>query len=391
MGEETFFQKVPSTKKIFPKLQSMTCSFVYDKGGDIMAFPMAFAASAEAEIFRDKGFKEASVWELIKDLVRPEIRPFDCLQVEVTSHCAARCTYCPHTLHADSWQGAHMHCGTFANLWPLLRQSTRIHLQGWGEPFLHPHFFPMVAFARKAGCLVSSTTCAASVQEKTAVQIMKSGMDILAFSLAGTDAKSNAVRQGADFDKVCNSIQTIQAIRKERMAVHLDLHIAYILLADRLPAVLNLPELMQHLGVRTAVISTLDYVPSPHLAALAITPHDTEKLAEAKEYLRQASVKAKEYGVHLHYTLPTAIAGGVCRENIQKSLYVNTQGSISPCVYLNIPSKQALYTEIFGNVNEVSALDIWQREDFVRFRQEHAKGCPTSPLCLHCVKRHEQG
>ncbi len=355
-----------------------------------LQFPLPATEPMGPEIFSDKRFKEASVWQLFKELVRPQARPMDCLQIEVTSHCAARCSYCPHTTHADTWQGQHMQARTFANLWPLMQQSTRVHLQGWGEPFLHPHFFDMVAFARKAECLVSSTSCALHLTEKTAIQIIKSGIDILAFSLAGTDAASNAVRQGAEFTKVCENILLLQKIRKKHLAVHLELHLAYILLADRMEAVLALPELMHKLGISTAIISTMDYIAEDHLAHLAIAPTHTETLRKAQEYLQQAVILAKKYDVHLHYTLPTAIEGGTCRENIQKSLYIDTRGSISPCVYLNVPSQHAQHCEIFGNVNKEDAFDIWSKKDFVHFRQCHAQGNPTSALCQQCVKRHEK-
>ncbi len=339
-------------------------------------------------IFNDKIFREPSIWDLIKELIRPPVRTLDCMQVEVTSLCFASCSYCPQTIHAATWKGEHMLPLTFANLWPLFKRCTRVHLQGWGEPFLHPNFFEMLAFARKAGCLTSSTSCGLHLTEKIALQIINSGMDILAFSLAGTDAESNSSRHGVPFEKVCEKIHFLQKIRKKHYAVHLELHLAYIMLADRMPSVLKLPELMHKLGVSTAIISTMDYIPSPKLAHLGLTPADTEKLAIAKELLEEASHKAEDYGVQLHYTLPTAISGGVCRENIQKCLYVDTQGTISPCVYLNVPSLQAQCREVFGNVNEENSADIWCKDDFVLFRQNHADGHPTSPLCISCVKRH---
>ncbi len=353
-------------------------------------FPLPEEAENSPALLQHATFRSPSVWELIKGLVRPQARVLDCMQVEVTSQCAARCSYCPHTTHAATWQGQHMHARTFANLWPLLQQSTRVHLQGWGEPFLHPHFFDFVDFARKAECLVSSTSCGLHLSEKNAHKILQSGIDILAFSLAGSDAQSNAVRHGADFHKVCENIRFLQELRKKHMAVHLELHLAYILLADRMEAVLHLPELMHSLGVHTAIISTLDYVPSPELAPLALLPTQSETLARAKALLEEASEQAKKYDIQLYYALPSTVAGAVCRENIQKSLYINAQGDISPCVYLNVPSQSHAHErKIFGNINKESAEDIWRKSSFASFRQSHAQGKPNAHLCQHCVKRQE--
>ncbi len=343
---------------------------------------------ADIQILQHKAFAEPSVWQLIKDLVRPTERPFQCIQVEITSQCAARCTYCPHTTDAATWQGQHMQVSTFANLWPLLQQSTRVHLQGWGEPLLHPHFFEFVAFARKAGCLVSTTSCGLHLQEKTALRILDSGIDIMAFSLAGTDAQSNDARQGADFHKVCEKILLLQKLRTQKMAVHLELHLAYILLADRLEAAQGLPELLQHLGISTAIISTLDYIPQPELQHLALRPEQHDVLARAKHILQKTQAHAEQLGIQCHYALPSCTTKGTCRENIQKNLYVNAMGDISPCVYLNVPSQHSAKA-IFGNIHEEHVLDIWHKKSFMHFRQSHASGTPTQALCQKCIKRHE--
>ncbi len=357
-------------------------------------FPLAPSSTDALSIFQHKSLREASIWEMIKDLVRPAPRPLDCLQVEITSHCAAKCSYCPHTTDAATWQAQHMPAHTFANLWPLLQQSTRVHLQGWGEPLLHPHFFEFVALARKAGCLVSSTSCAVQLSKNKAQKIIDSGIDILAFSLAGTDAQSNAVRAGADFHKVCENIMLLEKLRQEHWAVHLEIHVAYLLLADRMEAILALPELLHRLGVPTAVISTLDYAPSPAQAALALTasadPASQEKLTRAQELLRQAREEAEGYGLNFHYALPSATMASTCRENIQKSLYISAAGHVSPCVYLQVPSQESMKEAcVFGNVNDENAALIWEKEDFVRFREDHAAGQPSTALCQHCVKRYE--
>ncbi len=331
--------------------------------------------------------KEAGIVSLIKDLIRPKARPFDCLQVEVTSCCSAKCTYCPHTTKSSQWNSRNMQAHTFANLWPLLQQVTRVHLQGWGEPLLHPHFFEFVALARKAGCLVSSTSCGLHIDEEVAKKIIKSGMDIIAFSFAGTDNISNNVRAGANFDKVYQGIRLLQNIRQKRMAVHLEVHLAYILLADRLEAVAKLPKLMKDLDVHASIVSTLDYLADESQASLAINPNDTEIIEKARNILQLAATEASENGQKIYYALPSTTPSPECRENIQKSLYVDADGTISPCIYLNVPDSQS-YKNIYGNVNSHNILDIWQNKDFVAFRQAHIDGEPIKQ-CVNCVKKFE--
>src|SRR5512143_3180076 len=175
--------------------------------------------------FRGPGF-----WDTIKVQVLGIRRLLDCIQVEVTSRCPGRCTYCPHTTLSERWQSRDMDMDTFSRLWPLLRQSARVHLQGWGEPLLNPAFFDMALLGRKAGCAVSTTTCGLRMNAEIAAKLVQSGLDIIAFSLAGTDAQSNASREGVGFERVCEAITSLTSAGREHKGTHLEIHIAYLML-----------------------------------------------------------------------------------------------------------------------------------------------------------------
>jgi MoaA/NifB/PqqE/SkfB family radical SAM enzyme len=339
--------------------------------------------AAEGGEFREPGF-----WETVKEAFLGTRRALDCIQVEVSSRCPGRCTYCPRTTLKDRWQARDMDPETFGRLWPLMRRSGRVHLQGWGEPLLNPHFFDMAALARKAGCQVSTTTCGLRMDPGRALQIVESGIDIAAFSLAGSDAATNAARHGVDFDRVCESVSTLQAVRRERGGVHLEIHFAYLMLASSIDAVRRLPELMQRLGVHAAVVSTLDYIPEPGWEAEAFQPGEAEKIARAAAVLAATAAESRRLGLGFHYALPRPDAAGAgCRENSQRSLFVAADGAVSPCVYVNVPAAvQDPRRRVFGNVRDQDPLAIWESADFRRFRERLACGDPDL-ACRGCPKR----
>ncbi len=337
-------------------------------------------------------FHAPGLWETIRETFLGVRRRLDCVQVEVTSRCPGRCTYCPHTILKEHWRPQDMEMETFHRLWPLMRRSGRVHLQGWGEPLLNPAFFEMAALARKAGCQVSTTTCGLRMDEKLAYELVESGIDIVAFSLAGTDAVSNASRIGVDFDRVCEAITILQTVRRKRMGVHLEIHLAYLMLASAMEAVAGLPELMQRLGVHAAVVSTLDYIPEPGLAHEAFAPAETAKLAQANAILGRTAEDARGLGLDFHFELPHPDASGTsCRENISRSLYVSADGSVSPCVYVNLPATPAdSRRRVFGNVRNQDPLQIWESPDFKRFRERLVCGDPDLS-CRSCPKRYMTG
>lgn len=341
------------------------------------------------DILSNPNYRSPSAWESLKEAFLGKKRLLDCVQIEVTSACMGKCTYCPHTIMKDKWQTCYMDVNTFAALWPLMLNTRRIHLQGWGEPFLHKRFFDFVKFAFKAGCQISSTTCGLKMTDDLAYNIVRSNMDIIAFSMVGTDIKSSLPRANAGFEETCLAINTLQNIRKKLMGVHLEVHIAYLMLADSMDAVLKLPELMADLGVHGAVISTLDYIVNEEQAPLAFLPSEQEKIDHARQLLNIVDMQAKKMGLEVSFSLPQAKVTDNCRENIQSTLYVDAQGTISPCIYLNLPinnNDNKRFT--LGNVMEQDALNIWNKQEFIDFRSNLAQGKAES-ICLNCPKRYE--
>ncbi|MDE5880073.1 MAG: radical SAM protein [Desulfovibrio sp.] len=357
----------------------------------------------------DPSFRAPGLLEKLREAFLGAQRPLECLQVEVTSRCAGRCIYCPHTTAAATWKSRHMPDEVFAALWPFLRGAQRAHLQGWGEPLLHPRFLDYVALARRAGCAVSSTSCGLRMDAALARQLAESGMDLLAFSLVGTDEASNAARAGVPFARVCESVRQLRAAIREvgRPAdgEPLEIHFAYLLLADRMEAARGLPALMDELDVEMAVVSTLDYLALPGQEELAFAPQETEKITAARELLEAVAAEAEARGRIIHFALPgteaVADAGG-CRENVTRTCYVDADGRISPCVYLNVPDNAADEGEgggatsrgdarrrVFGDVRAETPWEIWKKPEFAAFREALVRNAPDA-ACLACPKRFER-
>jgi hypothetical protein len=155
-------------------------------------------------------------------------------------------------------------------------------------------------------------------------------------------------------------------------------------------AVLALPDLASALGMHAAVVSTLDYVAASGQESLAIAPHEADKAALARELLEKAAARAAELGLGFHYALPCPEPWGTCREHVDRSLYVDAEGALSPCIYVNVPVRDAhAHRLVFGNANETDAFACWQGERFAAFRKALEVGEPEPP-CIHCAKRFEK-
>ncbi len=187
--------------------------------------------------------------------------PLGWIQVEVTSHCNAACVYCPRTVYRDIWLNRNLSFSTFERLSSAFGNTKMIFLQGWGEPFLNPELMQMIQVAKDAGCKVGTTTNGMLLNEKIVSQLVKSGMDVLAFSLAGVDENNDALRRGTRMENVLGQIRLLNKIKKYLGKEQPAVHIAYMLLRSRLDDIERLPLLLQGLAVSQVVVSTLDFIP----------------------------------------------------------------------------------------------------------------------------------
>ncbi|MCL2123460.1 MAG: radical SAM protein, partial [Desulfovibrionaceae bacterium] len=250
-------------------------------------------------------------------------RPFDCLQIEVISRCAGRCAYCPHTTKQDVWRPRRMEDATFIALEPLIRRTKRVHLQGWGEPLLHPRFFEYAAAAARVGSAVSTTTCGLAVNDANAARLVACGIDIAAFSLTGVDGASNAARDGVPFEGVRDGILALNRAKRRDGSDYPRVHLAYLMLASEAENVARLPDLMHSLDVPLAVVSTLDYIAAPGMKTEAYAPHEAEKIGRARALLDKAAERAAAMGRIIHYSLPGEHGRNDCNERIQTCMYID--------------------------------------------------------------------
>lgn len=108
---------------------------------------------------------------------------WDWIQVEVTTRCNALCSYCPRTLYGRSWPQRDLPIDIYQRLAPDLFRASHVHLQGWGEPLLHPQLFQMAQLARNAGCQVGTTTNGTLLDPDMAQRLVDTGFNIVAFSI----------------------------------------------------------------------------------------------------------------------------------------------------------------------------------------------------------------
>ena len=345
--------------------------------------------------------------------IRPS-RCWDWLQLEVSSQCPAACIYCPTALFREWGNNRLMSMETFHRLLPAFSRTRMVFLQGWGEPFLNPHLFEMVRLAKAAGCRVGTTTNGMLLDADKLAGLVNSGMDIVAFSLAGCGETNDAVRKGTRLAHVLESIRQLSRIRENEGTARPEIHIAYMLLRSGLDEIDQLPSLLAGSGVSQVVVSTLDLILMPALKQEALIPSSRDEYNDLRTRLDRLAASGRESGLDIRCQMVDFRSGidasvpaelditaflpfrqPACTENIQRAAFISAGGDVSPCVYTNLPvaspSMVVAQTErpyqrlIFGNIHERSLEDIWKSKTYREFRHSHRGGQLEAP-CRGCLK-----
>jgi MoaA/NifB/PqqE/SkfB family radical SAM enzyme len=309
-------------------------------------------------------------------LHKKNLPSLDWIQVEVTSLCNSSCFYCARTVYKDRWRNGSMSLETFTHLATSFKMAGLIFLQGWGEPFLNKRLLEMIEIAKKSGCKVGLTTNGMLLDPQTMDHLIDLGLDILGISLAGTRPEThNRLREGTDLKRITQSLIKLKEKKAGKNALLPEVHLAYIMLRSNFEDLSEIINYAEKVGSKDIVCSNLNFFQHPELQKETIFL-DTAKRDYYEETLTDLRARARENGIDFFFYRPFLPDSPlpVCPENILRSCYVSHDGSVSSCVFTNIPisGKEGLSglprSITYGNINDQSLLDIWNSNAYKSFR-----------------------
>lgn len=328
---------------------------------------------------------------------RTEERPFEAFQIEVTSRCTLRCVMCPRVALADlpdRWAALDLSWETFRRIARAFGQTKFTHLQGWGEPLLHPRLFDMIAVAKGAGCRVGFTTNGMGLDLETGQRLMELDLDLLAVSVAGATRRTHeAIRVGSDFQTVLENIRQFLALRAHRRSKRPKVEVFFLMTKINMAELPQAVEMAASLGADELVATNLDYVVTHEhddLRAFACPPLKRafgRAIDEARARARAAGLSFRPYPLDSEEV-------AVCEANPLKILFVSADGWVSPCTYMGLAGQTDIPRLFdgkpyrvsrlrFGNVMDQELMDIWESPAYRAFRRQFVgrlMGAATSAL-----------
>ena len=301
------------------------------------------------------------------------------LYIESTNLCNLKCSMCFRHNWFDEPMGL-MSDETVEKVCEIIQKETfdTVFFGGMGEPLLHPKLCHMIQCAADAGKRTELITNATLLTPEMSEKLLQAGLNMLWVSMDGFSKESyEAIRKGSMYHLITDHLTAFHRLRQ--VAPTAMLGITFVVMKENEYELTQINRFADDFHVDMLNISHV--IPGEPLA-------DTDALYEktfpiGKMHRFQDTPTAKQYD---HCTF---VNDGTC--------FVRWDGEICPCMQLLHNSytylgelRRKVYAKSFGNIKDLPFRHIWNRTDYVRFRDYVRRfDYPSCTLCMGCDLRLE--
>jgi MoaA/NifB/PqqE/SkfB family radical SAM enzyme len=318
-------------------------------------------------------------------------------QIEPVGQCNLRCRMCPIQYRPDGQSGpsAFMPFDTFRRLLDQFTDLAELHLQGLGEPLLHPRFYDMVGLAARRGIHVSTNTNMTVMTEEQAARCVDSGLAEIHVSIdAASAAEYEAVRLRARFDKVLRNLRRLVAAKTRRGATLPRVSLVAVLMRRTLPGLPALVRLAAAEGAESLAVQQLCHdfgestLPERYLPMRDFIDAEmlgAADLPRAQQVFDEARAEAARLGITLRLPrlAPREHAPGVPgRQRCDwpwRGAYLSYDGKAMPCCMVATPDRIQ-----FGDMAADGVAAVWNNGAYQAFRARLASSEPPE-VCASCA------
>ena len=292
------------------------------------------------------------------------------LQIEPTAFCNLRCALCPVTDGMTRPLG-HMDFNIFKKLVDETGEYVFLMLLwDWGEPFLNPSIYEMIAYAKRKGIrVISSTNGHIFRNAREADRLIRSGLDTLIVAMDGvTQETYERYRQGGKLEKVLESLKTVIARKRALHSRTPLVNLRFIVMKHNEHEIPALKELAKSLGVDALTLKTLNPCANNTYREKEWTQREDQFLPSDFRYRRF------EYGPDGE---PLRREDNACK-NLWNEATIHWNGTVCPCTY-DYDERYPL-----GDLSQNSFKEIWHGFAYQRMRRQFKTKPQALAFCREC-------
>ncbi|HEX2915916.1 MAG TPA: radical SAM protein [Chloroflexia bacterium] len=319
------------------------------------------------------------------------------VQIEPVGQCNLRCQMCPIQFRRDGppyGPPAFMPFETYTHLIDQFEGLPELHLQGLGEPMMHPRFFDMIEYAATKGIRVTTNSNLTLLNERRAERCVTSGLDCLHISIDGaTAATYERIRVRGHFDRILRNLARLEEARNRLGLPGPRLHLVTVIMRQNLAELPDLVRLAAEWQMEEMFVQQLchdfeesslpaHYRPMRNFIQNEALVNEDQKKVEY--YFAEARQVARELGLRLR--LPKTemrlySPGTPGRERCDwpwRGAYISYDGYAMPCCMIATPDRANL-----GNMAEDGVEQVWNGADYQAFRAKLDSDDPPE-ICRSC-------
>jgi MoaA/NifB/PqqE/SkfB family radical SAM enzyme len=310
------------------------------------------------------------------------------VQIEPVGQCNLACRMCPVVMRGEGGPGkppAFMPYEAFCSLVDQFEGVEELHLQGLGEPLLHPRFFDMVSYAAARGIEVSTNTNLTALSDRRAEQCVRSGLARMHVSLDAAEREAyEYIRVGSRYERVVRNVERMNEARRRLDSALPEIRLVAVAMRRNLEQLPGLVRFAHAHGIRHLSVQHLAHdftestLPEKYAGMRAFVDRETltgEDPALIERWFGEAGVLARELGVELR--LPRFEGRTGC-DWPWRGAYVAYSGEAMPCCMVATPDRAN-----FGNMAHEGVARIWDGGRYNAFRDRLASDSPPD-ICRGC-------
>lgn len=287
------------------------------------------------------------------------------LSFEPTTACNLRCPECPSGLRSFSRDTGSLAADLFRRtIDELAPDLTWLILYFQGEPYIHPRFLDMVAYARSKGLYTITSTNGHFLDEERTRATVESGLDRLIVSVDGSTQESyEAYRRGGNLQQVLEGTRRLVQMKRRLRSATPHIVLQFLVVRHNEHQIPEMRRLARELGVDELKLKSAqvyDYAKGNPL------------IPEQERYSRYRQRPDGSWE-------PKAELSDRCWK-MWHSCVVTWDGIVVPCCF----DKDA--THRLGDLKDSSFRDIWQGAAYHAFRSALLRGRQEIDICTNCTE-----
>jgi len=317
------------------------------------------------------------------------------VQIEPVGQCNLRCRMCPIQFRTDGTPDhpvAFMEFEVFRGLVDQFPRLTELHLQGMGEPLMHPRFFDMVHYAAQRGIEVSTNSNLTLLSERRAVECVNSGLRRIHVSLDGASAQTyEYIRVRAKFERVLRNIRRLTQAKENLHRELPEIRLVAVAMRKNLHELPELVRLAHELHIDVLSVQHLchdfgeESLPTKYQPMRAFVENETllnEDPARVAHFFEAAGQLAATLKLTLR--LPNLAPRAQPQQQKRcdwprRGAYLSFEGDAMPCCMVATPDRIN-----FGNVAKSSVAAVWNNSEYRSFRKQLDSDTPHE-ICRTCA------